>query len=191
MCCRKAMCGFVTSGFWQIDPALLNWPWVGSYWQWAPRSRSLHVPTNAHRPGTAPIAAPPWSYARDSPPRNSRGAATSIRPNAATSCGPATCLWHASGLVCPLAVHSVTHRHNDARPRFAFITFRTMHPCFRRPSAGPRPGSAVPKRPSIPIAAASAANASGFLLVSLSKTPRSGVHVFAPAVVRRGVSDQG
>ena len=42
-----------------------------------------------------------------------------------------------------------------------------------------------------PHSAASAANASGFLLVSLSKTPRPDFHVSAPALYRRGVSDEG
>ena len=42
------------------------------------------------------------------------------------------------------------------------------------------PRERVPKQPRIAIAAASAANASGFLLVSLSKMPRLGLHVFAP-----------
>jgi len=40
----------------------------------------------------------------------------------------------------------------------------------------------VPKQVRIAIDAASAANASGFLLVSLSKMPRIEVHVFAPIV---------
>ena len=40
----------------------------------------------------------------------------------------------------------------------------------------------VPKQPPIPIGAASAANASGFLLVSLSKMPRLDPNVFAPTL---------
>jgi len=42
-----------------------------------------------------------------------------------------------------------------------------------------------------PHSAASAANASGFLLVSLSKTPRIEVTPLTPGVPPRGVSDQG
>jgi len=53
------------------------------------------------------------------------------------------------------------------------------------------PSWRVPNLRSNPVGAMSAAKASGFLLVSLSKTPRLAVRVFAPAVIRRGVSDQG
>jgi hypothetical protein len=56
---------------------------------------------------------------------------------------------------------------------------------------GINPGAGGTKTAFNPHTAGSAANASGFLLVSLSKTPWLGVHVFAPVLVRRGVSDQG
>jgi hypothetical protein len=50
--------------------------------------------------------------------------------------------------------------------------------------------AADPKHLGAEIGLVSTANASGFLLVCLSKTPRPNAYVFAPTVVRRGVSDQ-
>jgi hypothetical protein len=71
------------------------------------------------------------------------------------------------------------------------VAIQRRFPPSRLRVAEPTSGLAVPKQPSIPIGAASAANASGFLQVSLSKTPRLEVRTFAPVVVRRGVSDEG
>ena len=59
-------------------------------------------------------------------------------------------------------------------PRRTLLTLPPLRPCFPHSHhASPlSPTSGRSTRPSIPIATASAANASGFLLVSLSKTPR-------------------
>jgi hypothetical protein len=64
---------------------------------------------------------------------------------------------------------------------FLNLLFRRLRtrPALHLPCAAPSPPVLpVPNQHSNPIAAASAANASGFLLVCLSKTPRPEVYVF-------------
>lgn len=156
MCCQKASCGFVTSGFWQTDSALLNWPGVGNSWRWiSHRQQSPHPPAQVHPPGTARTAAHRWSQHRDSPPRNSRGAVTSIRPNDATSSGPATCAPHATAHVCSITGDCLDRWVADMPPiRYSISTvlFGMLYPRFPLWSAGSSSAMPVPKGHSIPIA---------------------------------------
>jgi hypothetical protein len=195
MCCPKASSEFATSDFCQIDSAPLDCLYAGSCWQQVRRhSPHRQTPARVHPLGTAHAAALLWSWRRDSPPQKSRGAVTSIPHNAAASCDPAMCAQHARGLVCSEASCQSKQRLDRTLPPEHTITVVPLQrrlPPWCLPVAESTAGLAVPMQPSIPIAAASAANASGFLQVSLSKTPRLAAHVFAPVFVHRGVSDEG
>jgi hypothetical protein len=134
-----------------------------------------------------------WLSFRDSAQRNSPDATISTPRNGTIRSGQTRCADHAGAEVCPDIARSApcsSHRRFGLVLNLLFRRLRTR-PVLHLPCAAhSSPVLPVPNRHSNPIAAASAANASGFLLVCLSKTPRPEVYVFAPTVVCRGVSDQ-
>jgi two-component system KDP operon response regulator KdpE len=92
--------------------------------------------------GTAPNVAPRWLSSKNSPRWNSRGAVTSIPPDAATTSGASTCSTHANAFVCPGSVESLSSRSKarcGSRSSHQIGRFYLPHSNFHRWSAA-QPG---------------------------------------------------
>ena len=177
MSCPRASFGSATTVSSPIGFAPRNSRYAGSCWRWKNPNRD-HLPRekassiwHCPRCRTAMVVAQRLTAAEIS------GAATSMLRRATIICDLSTCGQHANVPVCSQLGHRNSQRFNRRVARkldipAARLPTQLAAECSRL--AAPSSALQVPSRGSIPIAAASAANTSGFLQVSLSKTPRLG-----------------
>jgi hypothetical protein len=163
-----------TSDSWRTAIVEPYFPFAASCWRWC-LSRCLQPLWTIHRPGIVRGVARRWLSFRDSAQRNSPDATISIPRNGTIRSGQARCVDHAGAEVCTDIAHSAScssHRRFGLIPNHLFTRLRTRSVLDLPCAAHSSPVLPIPNRHSNPIAAASAANANGFLLVCLSKTPR-------------------